>query len=278
MKKVVLITGCSSGFGYYLAKRLSRSCIVYATTRATSDLSRLNTLEGIRHATVDVTRPEDCRNVIDKIDQEHGHLDVLINNAGFVQAGFFEELSEQEILNQFNTNFFGLQHMTRAALPLLRKVAGSKIINLSSIAGLVSIPFLSAYNASKFAVEGFSESLRFELAPFGVDVLLIQPGTFKTDIFSKNKQIAAKTGDETSDYFHLSSAILKQKERFNDRIKSNPDDVAKIIESYVFHDNPPFRTLIGLDAKLRYFLKSVLPFRLYEGLYKRALKKFLKST
>jgi NAD(P)-dependent dehydrogenase (short-subunit alcohol dehydrogenase family) len=278
MKKVVLITGCSSGFGLLIAKRLSETCIVYATTRKTSKLTELQKLSSVKHVLLDVTSPEDCNEVMKTVHENEGRLDVLINNAGYVQGGFFEELTAEEILDQFDTNFFGLQSITRSALPLLRKTPHSKIINLSSIAGVTAMPCLGAYNASKHALEGFSESLRFELIPFDVDVLLIQPGTFKTDIFSGNMKVANKMGDKSSDYYFFSSYVLDKLDSLLGRIKADPDKVAKVIFSYVFIKRPPFRTLIGLDAKLRYFLKWFLPFRAYEWIYRRTINKLIKKV
>lgn len=270
MKKVILITGCSSGFGFLAAKRLSLHHIVYATTRQSSDIRRLKNLP-ITHLYLDVTKESDCRSVIEFIKRKEGLLDVLINNAGYALAGFFEELTMPEIRAQFETNFFGLQYLTQCALPLLRKSKEAKIINISSIAGIASMPCLSAYNASKFALEGFSESLRFELIPFKVDVILIEPGAFKTRLFTDNKQIAASMGNKKSDYYHFSSAILKKLDFIINRVQANPDIVAAVIEKVVGQRKPPFRILIGVDAKLRYALKTYLPFSWYEWLYKQIL-------
>lgn len=270
MKKVVLITGCSSGFGLLAAKRLSKHHIVYATTRQSLPIPQLDVLP-LTHLRLDVTKESDCKAAIDYILRKEGRLDVLVNNAGYALAGFFEELTLSEIRDQFETNFFGLQYLTQCALPLLRKSQGAKIVNISSIAGLASMPCLSAYNASKFALEGFSESLRFELIPFGVDVVLIEPGAFKTKLFTKNKKIAASMGSKKSDYFHLSSKLLLKLDSIVKKVQADPDVVADVIEKVVSKRRTPFRIRVGFDAKCRYILKTYLPFSWYEWLYKQIL-------
>ena len=187
MKKVVLITGCSSGFGKEIAQICADEFQVIATmrdlskrNRLESELKQLNLTCDIQYC--DVNNQQSIDKLIHYIQETYAQLHILVNNAGYGIGGYFEDLDEKEIKDQFETNFFGLQRMTRAALPLLRKSSPSKIINMSSIAGVTSTPCISAYNASKWAVEGFSESLLFECAPFNVDVVCVQPGQFKTSI------------------------------------------------------------------------------------------------
>ena len=194
-QKVILITGCSSGFGLLTAVRLAaRGHFVWATMR---DLSKKQALEDalaqrqtqafIRE--LDVTKPSTIKNIVEEIQKTHFHVDVLVNNAGYGIAGFFEDLSEEEIRAQMETNFFGVQNVCRAIIPLMRERHQGKIINISSVAGQVAVPCLSAYNTSKWALEAFSESLYYELGLFGISVVLVEPGSYRTNIFTKKRPI-----------------------------------------------------------------------------------------
>ena len=164
-QKVILITGCSSGFGLLTAARLAASGhIVWATMRdlkgkgdLENELTKRNAQAVIR--VLDVTQPANIKNVVDEIQQKHTAIDVLVNNAGYGVAGFFEDLTPGEIRSQMETNFFGVQDVCRQIIPLMRQRRSGKIINVSSIAGRIASPCLGAYNSSKWALEGFSESL-----------------------------------------------------------------------------------------------------------------------
>ncbi len=223
----------------------------------------------VRVLDLDVTDRTGIEAAIERIDHEVGRLDVLINNAGYGIGGFFEDLSEAEIRAQFETNFFGVQAVSRAALPLLRKTAAgsrrAKLINLSSVQGLVPAPGLGAYSASKFALEGFSESLHFELQPFGVDVVLVEPGAYRTLIFTANGHVAARAGSPDSPYTPYT-------QRFRDRIArmlksgegiGDAEDVARLIERIVEHPRPKLRYLIGKTARRHYLARRILSFRMY---------------
>ena len=203
MRKIILITGCSSGFGMISAARLSSlGNTVYASMRDVSKSDDLK-LELERRDTschiieLDVCDDVSIKNTINMISEQEGKLDILINNAGYGIGGFFEDLSEQEIRDQFETNFFGVQKVTRNVLPLMRKTAmksnhlfSTKIINVSSAQGRSALPGLGAYGASKFALEGFSEGLFFELQPFGIEVVILEPGTYSTKAIDENSKEA----------------------------------------------------------------------------------------
>ena len=212
-QKVILITGCSSGFGLLTAVRLAaQGHFVWATMR---DLGKKQLLENeltkrsaqafIRE--LDVTKPSSIKNVIEEIQKIHFHIDVVVNNAGYGIAGFFEDLSEEEIRSQMETNFFGVQNTCREVIPLMRQRRQGKIINISSIAGRVASPCLGAYNASKWALEGFSESLYYEMALFGISVTLVEPGYYPTSIFTKNAHYAKNLDNAQSPYFSISQKL-----------------------------------------------------------------------
>ena len=280
LNKVILVTGASSGFGMLSALTLAEHHRVYATVRSLDKAKDLQEAfqklgRSLSICEMDVTKLDSISRVLAQIETEQGRLDVLINNAGYALAGFFEDLSEDEIREQFESNFFGLQSVTRLALPLLRRSSGpqseGRIINISSIAGLTGTPFLGAYNASKWAVEGFSESLYFELLPFHIRVLLIEPGAYKTKIFNQNVRVAKGSESESSVYLamteHISHLIqTKVRPRLG-----NPDRVASFIAHCAIKKNPRFRYILGGDARLRLWAKRLLPFSIYSRLIRFAL-------
>jgi NAD(P)-dependent dehydrogenase (short-subunit alcohol dehydrogenase family) len=281
--KVILITGCSSGFGLYTAVRLSRSGHqVIATMR---DLHKKNDLVSlvqghnlnIKILPVDVTKNFTILSAVDEIKKIYGRIDVLVNNAGYGIAGFFEDLSDQDIRDQIETNFFGVQNMTRAVLPLMREKRQGLIINISSISGLYALPCFGAYCASKWALEAFSESLLFELAPFNIHVCLVEPGIYKTKIFSENRRYAKDFFNSDSPYYPVSQILQK---RTNDNLNNenkSPDEVAIMIESLICSRRPPFRNIPDRRSRLLYALKRFLPFRVYQTAVQWALTSMVKS-
>ena len=286
MMNVILITGCSSGFGMLFAARLAASGhIVYASMRNLDKkddlLEEVNRRGGeVRLLRLDVTDDFTIEAAIEQIEKDVGRLDVLINNAGYGIAGFFEDLTEEEIREQMETNFFGVQKVTRRALPLLRKTAansqskgGVKIINISSVQGRSPMPGLGAYATSKFALEGFSESLYHELRPFGISVVLVEPGSYRTKIVKENGRVAERAGDPESPY---TPYVRKFQNRIRQRLKTgkgmgDPEDVAKLVEKIVNKRNPRLRYLIGGQAKLRVFLRWLLPDHWFSFLLRKAL-------
>lgn len=267
-QKIILITGTSSGIGLISACRLAkRGHTVYATMRDVTKQDKLLE-EAKRQETsvivrsLDVTKEDTIQAVAEEIKSSHGYLDVLINNAGYGIGGPFELLADAEIREIMETNFFGAQRMIRLALPLLRLRQGARIINLSSVAGLAGIPVLGAYSSSKFALEGFSEALRHELKQFGVFVSLIEPGSFKTDIWRGNRKLAAKYHEPDSLYKSYAERMLRSQE---DRyfLMGDPERIGRLIERVVHATRPRMRYRIGWDANLVWGLRQLLPFELY---------------
>lgn len=267
--KVILITGCSSGFGLRIAARLSTGPFhVVATMR---DLARKDNLLGevalrngkLELLQLDVTSPTSIRETILKIKSMYGHLDVLINNAGYGVGGFFEDLEQEEIRSQMETNFFGVQNVIREVLPIMREQRGGLIINMSSVSGFYGIPCFGAYNASKWALEGFSESLFYELLPFGIRVCLIEPGVYKTKIFYENRKYAKNFFNQASPYYAISQAFQK---RVNDHIKTDekdPEDIAILIEEIIASESPAFRNIPDSRSRWLYRLRRFLPFSFF---------------
>ena len=181
MKKVVIITGASRGFGELIAKKFQKENFqVIATMRNINSSPSLKKLENLDIKKLDVTVKSDIKNVVDYTVEKYGRIDILINNAGYGAMGFLEEASEEEIKYQYDVNFFGLINCIKGVLPQMRRQKDGVIINISSIAGRVGLPFTSLYNSSKFAVEGLTECLHYELSLFGIDIKTVAPGSFRT--------------------------------------------------------------------------------------------------
>jgi NAD(P)-dependent dehydrogenase (short-subunit alcohol dehydrogenase family) len=278
-KKVALITGCSSGIGLLTAVELaSRGHQVVATMR---DLKRRDRLEqaaadakasaNLDIRRLDVTEIEAIPSLISEIIREYGRVDVLVNNAGFPMAGFAEDILLSELREQFETNFFGHVAVTKAVLPTMRAQRSGHIVMISSISGRTGPPTLSCYAASKFALEGWSESLRVELRSVGIRVVLIEPGAYATDIWDRNARLGKGAVDQ-------SSPNAERARRFRDFVQSggikkrDPREVSRLIARVVAEANPRLRYLIGHDAHMQFWLKTLLPWRVYETIIAKAVK------
>ena len=269
---VVLITGCSSGFGLLTAARLAaKGYTVVATMRdlkkegnLTSEVNRRG--GAVEVMQMDVTDKQSVTRAVERIKMGHGRIDVLVNNAGYGIGGFFEDLTDEEIRAQMETNFFGVQNVTRAVIPLMRQCRRGKIINISSVAGFSASPAFSAYNASKWALEAFSEGLRYELQFFGIDVLLIEPGTYKTKIFYENAQYARHFDNPDSPYFVWSQHLRKKVMDYVNDCHKDPEEIGIMVEKLIRAKNPPFRNIPDIESQVLYWLRRILPFRVYSAM------------
>lgn len=195
MEKVVFITGASSGIGLATAKLFqAKNWRVAATMRRPEEYADLQKIADIDCFRLDVTDNSSIKAAFSDVLGKFGRIDAIVNNAGYGLIGPFEAASEEQIRQQFETNVFGLMAVCREAIPVFRSQKKGCIVNISSLSGLAALPFSSLYAASKFAVEGFSESLAYELEPFGIRVKLIEPGPIKTDFYSRSEEIAKKEG------------------------------------------------------------------------------------
>lgn len=274
-QKVILITGCSSGFGLLAAARLAaKGHFVWATMR---DLSKIKDLQEalfknnaqafIRQ--LDVTNPQNIKMVVDEINQRHGHIDVVVNNAGFGIAGFFEDLTQDEIRSVMETNFFGVQNVCREVIPLMRKHSRGKIINISSIAGQVATPCLGAYNASKWALEAFSESLYYEMGLFGIQVVLVEPGSYATKIFSKAQDYSRGFDNAQSPYFKFSQRIKEIAKEKLENLKRDPEHVAILIEKIINDPRPQLRYISDFSSASRVWAQKILPTSLSARIFRK---------
>lgn len=277
--KVILITGCSSGFGLHSAVYLAqKGHQVIATMRNMEKQGLLQEEAKEKNCTLDivqmdVTDNESIKSAMKHAAEKHAHIDVLVNNAGFGVGGFFEDLSESEIRSNMETNFFGVQAVTREAIPLMRNCKGAKIINISSVSGFSASPCFGAYNASKWALEGFSESLRYELMEFDIDVLLIQPGTYKTEIFYDNARYAKNFYDPQSPYYERSKYLKNRVDQYVDDCHKDLIEIPELIEKLISAKHPRFRSIPDIESRLMYTMRRILPFRLYSFILRKALYK-----
>jgi NAD(P)-dependent dehydrogenase (short-subunit alcohol dehydrogenase family) len=209
MGKVVLITGASSGFGRAIAAELvSRGHRVHGTTRGTPAPAPP---DGVSMLTLDVTSDASVAEGVARVVLEAGAIDVLVNNAGIGYAGAIEDTSLEEARSQFETNFFGMHRMCRAVLPLMRERCAGTIVNMSSLGGLVSVPFQAMYCASKFAVEAYTEALRMEVKPFRIRVAMIEPGDYATG-FTANRRMTAASMTASPYAARCGSAVRRMAE------------------------------------------------------------------
>ncbi|PED55584.1 short-chain dehydrogenase [Bacillus anthracis] len=278
-KKVAIITGSSSGFGLLTTLELAKKdYLVIATMRnlekqanLLSQATQLNLLHNITVQQLDVTDQNSIHN-FQLFLKEINRVDLLINNAGYANGGFVEEIPVEEYRKQFETNLFGAISITQLVLPYMRVQKSGKIINISSISGQVGFPGLSPYVSSKYALEGWSESLRLEVKPFGIDVALVEPGSYNTNIWEVGKQLATNQSDTTSPYKEYMDKIQKHINSGSDTF-GNPIDVAKKIVDIAEAKRTTLRYPIGKGVKFMILAKKILPWRLWEYLILRSFKK-----
>lgn len=260
---VVLITGASSGIGKATAEYLASSGLkVYGTSRkAQVDNPDGFTGSGgfLRMIQLDVCSEDSAKKAINYVMEKEGRIDILINNAGFGIAGSVEDTSIEEAHSQLDTNFFGMLRMCRNVLPIMRKQKSGLIINTSSVAGVISIPYQSMYSASKYAVEAVTEAMRMEVAPFGIKVSMVEPGDTKTGFTDKRVYVSAAKGD--SAYKNKFTKSINTMEK-SEQSGPPPMVVTKTIASIINSKNPPIRKTVGISYKLIVFLKRLLPSRL----------------
>lgn len=276
-KKIAVITGASSGFGLLTSIELARANFrVIATMR---DLARRGPLDEAARAQgfaaqidvrkLDVTHFETLPSLVEQVVRDYGRIDVLVNNAGFAVAGFAEDVTVDELRLQFETNFFGAVAMTKAVLPVMRRQRSGYIIQISSIAGVHGSYSVSSYSASKHALEGWSESLRMEVNPLGIKVVLIEPGSFQTGIWTQGVVMGKAAVIDSSPNFERSLRMRNFVEKLP---KADPIEVARVIARVAEDPNPKLRYLVGRDAKTQLTMKRVLPWKWYE----KVIAKFLK--
>jgi len=252
-QQVAVVTGSSSGIGYETSLILARNgFLTYATMRNLNKSENMKLIVAkenlpIQIKQLDVTDDVSVKNAIQEISSEAGHIDVLVNNAGYGLNGAFEDLAMDEIKAQYETNVFGLVRTTQAVLPIMRRQKSGTIVNISSGAGRFGFPGSSAYVSTKFAVEGLSESMSYELEPFGIKVVIVEPGVIRTN-FVDGMVVAKKSQKPNSPYSQITQKIATG---FEEMMKnaSSADLVAKVVLDAITDKNPSLRYLAGSDVE-----------------------------
>lgn len=275
--RITVVTGASSGIGLLTSVEFAKAGFrVVATMR---DLARWERLDqAIASAGVakqvdvrplDVTHFDVMPRFVEGVVRDYGRIDVLVNNAGFPVAGFAEDICLEELRLQFETNFFGAVALTKAVLPIMRQQRSGHIIQVSSIVGLMGSVTVSSYSASKHALEGWSESLRMEVRPLGIKVVLVEPGAFNTGIWAQGAVMGKEVTKPTSPNFERS---LRMREAVQRIPKGDPIEVAKKIVRIAQDPDPKLRYLVGRDARMQLTMKRLLPWKWVERIVAGYLK------
>ncbi|MGJ7921063.1 SDR family oxidoreductase [Neobacillus sp. LXY-4] len=276
-RKTAIVTGASRGFGMFCTIELAKAGFhVIATMRNVESAETLINLAKkndvfnlITLHPLDVTS-RDSIHQLKKALSHYRNVDMLLNNAGFALGGFSEEIPIEEYRSQFETNFFGVIAVTQAILPIMRAQGHGRIINMSSISGRFGFPGLSPYTASKHALEGYSESLRLELRPYGIDVVLVEPGSYQTNIWASVDAIEMKADSPYRSYLNgIVEEIKAGKTKHGD-----PQEVARLVAQIALQSNrPKLRYPIGKGVKMNLFLKSILPWKMLESIILNKISK-----
>ncbi len=253
MEKVAVVTGTSSGIGFETALALAKEgYFTYATMRDTTKSDKIKEIakkENLKISILelDVDDENSAKTVITQILDQKQRIDVLVNNAGWGLWGCVEDVSVDEFKEQFETNFFSIIRLIQEVAPTMRKQGSGTIVNVSSVVGRIGFPASPAYISSKFALEGLSESLRFELAPFGIDVIIIEPGVIKTD-FMKNMKMAKKSELDTV-YKDITTKVVSGVKMMAE-MGTPPKEVADTIVKAIKDKKPLPRYVVGNDASM----------------------------
>lgn len=268
-KKVILITGSSRGIGEYVANYLGKQGhIVYGSSRSIPKNANKN------HIELDVTNIASCQRAIEKILAEQGRIDVLINNAGFHLTGAAQENSLEELQAQMNLNFYGAVNMIQSVLSVFMEQKSGNIINMSSLGGLLSLPYTSAYNASKFALEGYTEALRLELMPFGIYVSNLEPGYVNSGTIDQSIGRPKLVIPLFAQYREQMHHKMEQ-----DSLKGTSKQVlAETMEKIILSPKPKFRYKIGGMSKTLPLLKAIMPQGYFENTVLKSFELPLKIT
>ena len=253
MEKVALVTGSSSGIGFETSLALARNGFhTFATMRDLGKDEKIKQIIekedlSIEILELDVDSEESVNRAIKTVSEKKGRIDVLVNNAGYGMWGTVEDVSIDEFKKQFETNFFSIIRLIQKVAPIMRKQSSGNIVNISSVAGRIGFPVSPAYISSKFALEGLSESLRFELMPFGINVIIIEPGVIKTNFFDSMKMSEKSQQDST--YKEITDKVISGVKMMAE-MGTHPKEVADVVIKTLGEEKPLPRYVIGNDAMM----------------------------
>lgn len=268
MDKTVFITGSSTGIGRSTATYFAdHGWNVAATMRNPENEKTLGDHPHIQLFTLDVTNSESIKTALAAAIAQFGQIDVLVNNAGFSIDGVFEAMSDEDIHRQFDTNVFGLMRVTRALIPHFRERCGGVIVQIASMGGRLTFPLYSIYHATKWAVEGFSESLHYEMEPFGIRIKIIEPGAINTDFYGRSRTfINAIHLPMYTKYVEMVDKVTMEGSAKGEQ----PDVVAGVIYKAATDGSNKMRYAVGHPAPMLLFLRRVLPTHMFLAMVKRA--------
>lgn len=267
MSRSVLITGCSSGIGRATAQRLARreDIDVYASARSLDDIAELEA-DGCRLLELDVTDDESMQVAVKAVEDTHGRVGALVNNAGYGEYGPVEEVDLDAARRQFETNVFGLARLCQLVLPSMRAAGEGRIVNISSQGGRLTFPGGGWYHASKYAVEALSDAMRFEVAGFGVKVVLVEPGLIRTRFDEVARRTTEENTDRTSPYGRLAEGSNKiVEEAYRSALAAGPDAVARVIEKAITARWPLTRYRVTFGARAVITSRKLLPDVLWDA-------------
>jgi len=253
MEKVALVTGSSTGIGFETSLALARDGFyTFATMREIVKGEKIKEIAGKENLSIeiielDVDKEDSVKNAVQNIMKKKQRIDVLVNNAGWGLWGSVEDVSVDEFKTQFETNFFSVIRMIQEVAPIMREQNSGNIVNISSIAGRIGFPISPAYISSKFALEGLSESLRFELMPFGINVIIIEPGMIKTNFFDPMK--LGKKAEKTDVYKSITEKVLSGVKMMA-QMATDPKEVSNTIIDAIKEEKPLPRYIVGNDASM----------------------------
>jgi NAD(P)-dependent dehydrogenase (short-subunit alcohol dehydrogenase family) len=252
MEKVALVTGSSSGIGFETALALAReNYFTYASMRNTSKAGKIQEIAkkenlNLKVIELDIDKEDSIKSAVKKIQEQKGKIDILVNNAGYGLFGCIEDITMDELKAQFQTNFFGVVSLIQEIAPIMRKQGSGIIVNVSSVAGRIGFPGTPAYISSKFALEGLSECMRYELSPFGIKTIIIEPGVIQTNFFSSMKVADGKPG---SPYKEITQKVMNGVKMMAE-MGTPPVEVAKTIMKAINTAEPLPRYVVGSDASM----------------------------
>ena len=271
-ERVILLTGCSSGIGRAAALEAAlRGHRVFATARNRNDLTELERRENLEGLALDVTDGASIRTAVDAVLARAGRIDALVNNAGYGQYGAAEEVTLDEWRAQFEVNLFGALAVIQAVVPAMRRAGGGTIVNVSSVAGRVAVPFASPYSASKHALEALSDALRIELGPFGIRLALVEPGPIETRFGDRARSMVAPLLSRPGPYREVYALAERAMDGEFQRGKLPAQAVARVIADAIESDRPRARYPVGMMARGLIPLRAALPDRWFDALMRRSL-------
>lgn len=271
MTKTVLITGSSTGIGKTTAAYFqAMGWNVAATMRTPENETELTELENVKCIRLDVTNEDTIKAAVDRTIELFGGIDVIVNNAGFGAIGPFEAATNEQIQSQFDTNVFGVMNVTRAILPHFRDKRGGVIINIASAGGRMTWPLYTLYHATKWAVEGFSESLQYELRPFNIRVKIIEPGSIKSDFWGRSQDVLVRKGFDVYEEYVNTVVPNLQKSGAN---APEPDVVAAVVYKAANDNSWKLRYQPGATTSFTLFLRNILPTRWFNYTVRKVVEK-----